>query len=165
MNELVKRLHELNVVKRGDFSLSSGGKTDYYIDLRKAYGDPNARRMIKERLWNLMPEGITCIAGQGYGGITPASIIAEEHGLYLTLVRDARKDYGMTNIIEGYMPIVDDRVVIVDDLLTTGGTLRRVIENIQPTGAQILGCYVVIKRGEAELNYPVKWLLTAEQLL
>ena len=56
-------------------------------------------------------------------------------------------------------------VVLVDDVFTTGGSLRKMIEVIRSTGAEILGCYVVVKRGEGELEVPLHYLFVAEDLL
>lgn len=165
MDRLAKRLREIGIAYRGEFALSSGEKSTYYLDIRKAYGIPDALRMISEDLWKIIDKDVNCIATQGYGGISPASIIAVEHNLYLTLVRSEQKAYGLANIIEGYKPAKRDRVAIIDDVLTTGGSLRKIIREIELTGASILGCYVVVKRGEADLVYPLKWLLTADQLL
>ena len=165
MDKLVKRLQELDVVKYGEFTLSSGAKSNFYIDLREAYGDPKARRMMKKGLWKLIPRNVTCIAGSGYGGITLATLVADDHKLGLSLVRDDRKPYGMSRILEGYQPTSRDYVAIVDDILTTGASVRRVINIVKETKAQIVGCYTVVTRYSPELGYPSRSLLTVDQLL
>ncbi|MBI2547654.1 MAG: hypothetical protein HYW23_04420 [Candidatus Aenigmarchaeota archaeon] len=165
MERLTRRLHEIGVVHKGKFKLSSGNISDYYIDLREAYGYPDTRKMIVEELWKLMDKDVTCVAAMGYGGISPATILAHDHNLNLTLVRRKPKDYSRMTSVDGYIPNENDRIAVIDDIITTGGSLQRIITELEPTRAKIVGCYVVVKRGEADLKYPVRWLLTTEQLL
>ena len=66
----------------------------------------------------------------------------------LTLVRDEPKKHGKGGWIDGYVPNEQDKVVLVDDVFTTGGSLRKLIKILEPTKAEIIGVYVVVKRGE-----------------
>ena len=163
-NELIRSLKQLDIIYQEHINLKNAGASDFYVDVKKAYGYPNALDSISDELWKEIGERATCIATAGYGGLPPATIISLRHHLYLTLVRDAPKKHGRGGWIDGYVPNEQDKIAIVDDVFTTGGSLRKIIEALEPTGAEILGCYVVVKRGDGNLQIPLKYLLTSEEL-
>jgi len=137
----------------------------YYIDIKRAFGDSDALNLMANELWFEIDNRTTCIAAVGYGGIPLATPISLLYGLNLTLVRDESKKHGRKTWIDGYVPTKRDKVSIVDDVFTTGRNLRKIIKILEPTGAEILGCHVVVKRGEGKLKIPFTYLMTAEQLL
>jgi len=164
-NDLVQVLKPLEIMLREPITLASGATSDFYMDVKKAYGHPKALNMIAERLWERMDKRATCIATAGYGGLSPATVISSRHNLNLTLVRDEPKKHGRGGWIDGYVPNEQDKVVLVDDVFTTGGSLRKLIKILEPTKAEIIGVYVVVKRGEGNLSVPLTYLLTPEEFL
>lgn len=162
---MVQLLKQLGIIYREPVTLKNAGASDFYVDVKKAYGYPKALNSISEELWVKIDRDATCIATAGYGGLSPATVISSRYGLHLTLVRDEPKKHGKSGWIDGYIPNEQDKVAIVDDVFTTGGSLRKIIEVLEPTGAEILGCYVVVKRGEGKLQVPVTYLLTPEDLI
>lgn len=165
VSELIKLLRQIDIVSFESVKLKNGCISNFYIDIKKAYGHPDALNMISDELGSRIDKNATCIAASGYGGISPASIISVRHGLRLTLVRDQPKGHGTRKWIDGYLPDNKDKAVIVDDVFTTGGTLRRIVEILEPTGAEILGFYAVVKRGDAQLSYKINYLLDSKDLL
>ena len=165
VRELVRELRKLGVIEREPVNLKHAGKADYYIDLKKAYGLPHVRGLISYYLWQQMNPETTCVAAAGYGGIPLATDLSMKHNLKLTLVRDIPKRHGRSVWIDGHIPSVDDKVAIVDDVFTTGESLRQIVEAIRPTEAEILGCYVVVKRGEGSIDVPLYAILTNNDLL
>ncbi|MBU1199593.1 MAG: hypothetical protein KKF46_01590 [Nanoarchaeota archaeon] len=163
-DDLIKILKENNVVDKSKYILKSGKVVDFYVDIKKAYGNPKAVNLICDALWPKLDKNVTCIATSGLGGITPASVLSTRYNLNLTMVRDKPKKWGRNTWIEGYVPNKTDKIAIIDDVFTTGGSLRKIIEVLKPTGADILGCYVVVKRGEGELPVAFKYLMTADEL-
>jgi len=163
--ELLKGLKELNVVERGTFALHGGNVTDFYVDIKKAYGNPEIFNYICDAVWEEIDGRATCVAGMGYGGEPLATALSLSYGLNLVLLREQPKTHGRIGYIDGHVPTKEDRVVIVDDVATKGETLKKAIEIIGQTGAEILGCHVVVKRGEVKLDIPFHYLFTAEDLL
>ena len=163
--ELIRVLRELGVVYREPVVGVSGKLLEYYVDVKKAYGNPRALRLISKCLWEIIDKNATCIAAMGYGGISPASVISAQQGLHLALIRDTPKQHGKGGFIDGYVPTFEDKVAIIDDVFTTGGSLRKILSAIEPTKAQVLGCCVVVKRGDGELGVPLRWLLKVEELM
>ena len=164
-DDLIARLKQLQIVQRGEVQLSHAGSSDYYIDIKKAYGDADAFELMDKSLAVNIPQRTNCIAASGYGGVPLAGALSVLYQRNLSLVRVEHKEHGLLKSIDGYVPSEGDRIAIVDDVLTTGRTLQKVIDIIAPTGAEIVGCYVFVKRGEAQLSVPVKSLLQVEDLL
>lgn len=165
IEELIARLKQLNIVHHEPRVLRSGALSNFYVDVKRAYGDPIALNLISDELYkNFSPE-TTCVAAIGYGGNSPASVISAKYNLKLILIREVPKNHGMGGFIDGYIPNENDKVSIVDDVLTTGGSLKKIISVLEPTRAQVLGCHVVVKRGDADFDLPLSYLMTAEELM
>ncbi|HLC77523.1 MAG TPA: phosphoribosyltransferase family protein [Candidatus Nanoarchaeia archaeon] len=152
-------------LKRGSFPLASGQTANLYLDLKESYGSPILLNAIAESLYEKMPSEINCIAGMGLGAEIPAAVISSKYGKNLTIIRGEIKNHGTKSLIEGYVPKRGDLVAIVDDVFTTGGSLRKAIEILNKTETKIEGCYVVIKRGEGTLPVPLAFLYTLDDLL
>ncbi len=163
--DLIARLKYLQIVHHGEVELSHGGTSHYYIDLKKAYGDAEAFYLLAKRIGEIIPNKVSCIAGGGYGGLPLAAAVSVLYLRNLSSVRDEPKDHGIIKIIEGHVPTKEDKVAIVDDVFTTGKSLQKIIDIIAPTGAGIVGCYVLVKRGEGQISMPIESLLRVEDLL
>jgi len=162
--KLIKKLKELDVVVKEPVKLRGGEKSDFYVDIKKAYGDPVAFSLISNAMADLLDDKATCIAASGYGGLPLATVIALKNNLKLVLVRDSVKDHGTRSLIDGYVPTEKDKVVIIDDVLTTGSSIAETIGVLKETNVELLAAYVVVKRGNAQLEIPIKHLLTVEEL-
>jgi orotate phosphoribosyltransferase len=144
--DLIKYLKSKNVLKFGEFTLRSGTKTHYYCDIKEALGDPELLDLLTKGLIKLVPKNTTCIAGSGYGGITLASLVSYKLKLPLVLVRDKIKNHGTKKLIDGYVPIAKDRVCIVDDVFTTGSSIRETKKKLMKTKTKITKAIVVLNR-------------------
>ena len=165
INDLIEKLNQLDIIYREPVKLKHAGASNFYVDVKKAYGCPETLNFICDSLWKLIYKKTTCIAAAGYGGIPLATLLSSKYNLKLTLVRDKPKEYGKSGWIDGYIPTKKDKVSIIDDVFTTGESLKKIIEVIKPTEAKILGCYVVVKRGNEQLETPLSYLLVLEDLL
>ncbi len=163
--ELILLLKRLNIIHQQPVNLKHAGTSDFYLDIKKAYGYPSVLDLIAKKMWENIDKNVTCIAAGGYGGLPLASVISSQNNLHLTLIRDRLKSHGKSSCIEGYVPTGHDRIVIVDDVFTTGGSLRKIIKILEPTGAEVTGCCVAVKRGEGKLPVPLVYLLTKNDLL
>lgn len=163
--ELARSLQEIRVVQRGEVNLRAGEAADFYLDVKLAFGNPELLNAIADEMAEQIDKDATCVAASGYGGLPLASVIAAKSELHLIMVRDNHKEHGLGKLIEGYMPGPTDNVAIIDDVFTTGSSLRQTIEAIRPTGANISSCHVVVKRGDGKLSVPLYPLFQANELL
>jgi len=164
-DQLIQKLKKLDVIYREPVELKHAGISDFYVDIKKAYGYSDVLNLIADCLWEIMDKRTTCIAAMGYGGVSPASVIVAKHGLRLTLIREEEKKHGKGGFVDGYIPAEEDYVSIIDDVGTTGKSLRKVANVIRQYRSHITGAYVVVKRGDFDLDIPFKWLFTVDEVV
>ncbi|MEK6925745.1 MAG: orotate phosphoribosyltransferase [Nanoarchaeota archaeon] len=166
--ELIRELKKAEIVSYGDFTLKSGKKSNFYVDLKKVFGNPRILSLICENLYNsltLLDERPNVIAASGYGGIPIATLLSVKTGLHLTLVREKTKDHGENLVIEGYIPKKEDKIIIIDDVFSAGTSINNTIDGLKGTQAKILGAIVVLNREEAKANFPLKCLISLNELV
>lgn len=165
MSKLYLEFKKLGIIKKGNFKLKSGRTSIYYIDIKKAFGDPGVFNLISEELSRKIDEKVTCIVGSGHGGLPLATAVSLRLRLPLVLVRDNVKKHGIQKTIDGYVPTKKDRVAIIDDVFTTGTCISNIIEVLNKTNAKIMAGYVVVNRGDfLKFKIPIKSLMTMDQL-
>lgn len=152
VKEFATFLHQKGVIRFGDFTLASGKKSSYYVDLRIVPSFPHQfRRMIKH-LQNTISEEVglenfDAIASVPTGGLVIASALALETVKPLVYVRSQAKSYGTGKLVEGIIT-KGMRVLVVDDVATTGGSVINGIKELKKEGAVITDAYVVVNRLE-----------------
>lgn len=145
-------LYKIDALKFGVYQLSSGKQSPYYIDLRVIPSFPDAFREICEFYVQQMTEEIGLnnfdrIAGIPLSGIPFASQVAYNIKKPFLFIRKDIKLYGRERRVEGIL-ISGDKVLIVDDLLTTGLTLKRAVEAVRAEGGIITDAIVFLDREE-----------------
>lgn len=162
---LAKELNKIGIVKQGEFALTSGRRSDFYIDIKKILGYPKMSKIVCRELCKIIDKKTTCIASIGYGGMPIASMVSSQLGLPLVVIRDKPRKHGLKNLIEGYIPSEKDRVAVIDDVFTVGSSISKVLRILSRTKAKILGGYVVVNRDEiSKFKVPIKSLLTVYDL-
>ena len=146
--KLMELLKEDNVIKFGDFTLSSGRKSDYYIDMKKAITEPAILECVAHLITDKIKDmDIVKIAGPALGAVpiaTATSLISKKPML---MIRKAKKSYGTNKQIEGEL-LDNDQVIIVEDVTTTGGSLIKSIDVIEENGGKIIEAFVIVDREE-----------------
>jgi orotate phosphoribosyltransferase len=158
MDDLKTMLLEKSV-RTGDFTLASGQKSDLYVDCRVTAMDNQGSKLIGETGWNLVREKIIAenLEVDAIGGMTmgadPISLVVgmasadHEKALQVFTVRKEPKGHGQGKQIEGNFKS-GDRVVVVDDVITTGGSTLKAIEAIRTAGGEVVFCLVLVDRDE-----------------
>ena len=150
--ELSRILVKTGATKFGLFKLSSGKLSPYYIDLRMIPGDPKALETVIE-IYETMARskiGVTSfdrIAGVPTAGVPYASILAYTLSKPFLYVRRETKTHGGERRVEGQL-FPGERVVLVDDLVTTGKNTLQAAEAIRAEGGQVEDVIVLIDRQE-----------------
>jgi orotate phosphoribosyltransferase len=143
--KLVNKLINNGVFIKGEFIGRSGIKLPMYCNLKKSYGNPELLKEIACKVVELLPKNATCIAGLGFGGIPLAVAVSRESSLPLLLIRDKLKDHGTKSLLEGYIPTKKDKIVIVDDVYTTGKSLRDTHEAMKTAGLKPASAVVFLE--------------------
>lgn len=131
------------------FSWSSGWKSPIYCDNRLSLSFPAIRGMIKGFLADAVKEnfqGTQAIAGVATAGIAQGALVAEELGLPFLYVRPKPKDHGMENLIEGKIE-KGQRVVLIEDLISTGGSSLKAAEALREAGFMVDGMVAIFTYG------------------
>lgn len=141
-------LIDCGAVKFGEFTLASGAKSNYYIDIKKASTNPKVLKIIaKNMAANLAASGekIDRIAGVVLGSVPLAAALALETGIPYVMIRKEKKDHGTGKLIEGDLN-EGDNVLVVEDVITTAGSSMKAIEELRREGAVVKNVYSVIDR-------------------
>ena len=123
------------------FTWASGIQSPIYCDNRLVLSDPEARQVIEEGMIELIQTEFPqaeALFGTATAGIAHAAIAAHEMGLPMGYVRSSAKDHGRGSRIEGRV-IEGQKVVVVEDLISTGGSVISAAEALEEAGAEVLG--------------------------
>lgn len=167
MQDLAKRLIEVNAVKFGEFILSSGKKSNVYVDIKLALTYPDILKLIVnamvEKLKNLKFDKIACIE---LGGVPVAVGLALELKKPFVILRKQAKSYGIKADYIGEIN-ENERFIVVEDVTTTGNSALSVVDRLRNYKAQVVAVLVVVDREEGAKDKFDKFipLLTLSQLL
>lgn len=150
MTSLAGALKDCEAIRFGDFTLASGKKSRYYIDIKKASTNPDVLKCIaiemKEKIQQKSIHGdfIGCVA---LGGVPIAVAVSLETSMPLVIVRKETKDYGTKGQIIGD-PKPGSSVILVEDVTTTGGSVIKAITILKEKGLEVRFVLVVVDREE-----------------
>jgi orotate phosphoribosyltransferase len=156
MSELTVALKDCGAIQYGDFTLASGAKSEYYIDIKKASTNPKVLYMISIQMAELMQEKNIRpdrIAGVVLGSVPLAAALSLATGIPYVMVRKEKKDHGTGKLIEGDLN-PGDKVLVVEDVVTTAGSSIAAIKTLRENGAVVDTALSVIDRESGgEQNY------------
>ena len=152
VKEFATFLYEKEVIKFGEFTLASGKKSSYYVDLRLIPSYPHEfRKMVKylesEITQKIGLDNFDSIVSVPTGGLVIASATAMETLKPLIYVRSKPKDYGTTKLVEG-KTYEGMKSVMIDDVATTGGSVKNAIKALQDEKIQVKDAFVIVDRLE-----------------
>ncbi len=168
-------------IKTGDFTLASGKKSDLYCDCRVTTLDARGAQLIGQCGWDLVKNQILpqCPKACAIGGMTmgadPISLVIgmasaqEEKPLKVFTVRKEAKDHGRGKRIEGNFE-AGQEIIVVDDVITTGGSTLQAIDAIEAEGGKVVAALVLVDREEGgreaieARNVPVFPLFTRQSI-
>lgn len=144
--EIALALHKIGAVKFGEFTLKSGIKSPIYIDLRLLISYPDVLKMISKAMIELAENlQFNVIAGIPYTALPIATAISIEKNWPMVYARKEVKDYGTKKKIEGVYQ-EGQTALIIDDLITTGGSKFETVEPFEASGLKITDFIVLVDR-------------------
>jgi orotate phosphoribosyltransferase len=170
-DKLAKALCDAGVMKFGLFSLASGRKSPVYVDMRILPSSPAPFSMVIDQLSKKVKDlGVDVVAGAETAGIPIAAAIALKAKIPMVYVRKRPKSYGTRSFIEGILQ-KEQKVVLIDDMITDGKSKVRFIEGINQEGAVCKDVLVILDREQggtenlATQNIALHSLITLKELL
>ncbi len=167
--DLIAALSDADAVRFGEFELSHGGTSEYYVDKYLFETDPRCLGLIASAFADRLEDG-EILGGVALGGVPLAAATSVEADVPYVIARKQRKEYGTGNLIEGRLED-GESVVVVEDIVTTGTSLLEAVEALREAGATVDRALVVVDRQEGgrerieEAGIEMEALVTAEQLL
>ena len=143
--EKLLKIKAIKVQPANPFTWASGWKSPIYCDNRKTLSYPQIRTFIKLELARLVKEKYAdaeVIAGVATGAIAQGAMIADELGLPFVYIRSSPKDHGLENLIEGDLK-QGQKVVIIEDLISTGGSSLKAVEAVRKSGCEVVGMLAI----------------------
>ena len=123
------------------FTWASGWKSPFYCDNRKTLSYADLRTFVKTELSRVVLENfeeVDAIAGVATGAIAQGALVADALNLPFVYVRSKPKDHGLENLIEGELK-PGMKVVVIEDLISTGGSSLKAVEAIRNNGCEVVG--------------------------
>ena len=164
---LRQKLIECKALKFGDFTLTSGKKSSYYVNMKLASTNPEILRLISVEFAKLIPDGTDIIAGMELGAVPLAVALSLESGIPYTMIRKGERKHGTGSRLEGPS---EGKAVLIDDVATTGGSNVESLKVLQDEGIEVTKILVVVDREEGAqeklvpFNIPFESLISASEL-
>ncbi len=165
---LIRALRDADAVQFGEFELSHGGTSDYYVDKYLFETDPDCLERIAAAFADRL-DGEK-LAGVALGAVPLVAVTAAETGTPYVIARKEAKEYGTGNRIEGRLE-AGEEVVVLEDIATTGQSALDAVEALREAGATVNRVVVVVDREEgarellADAGVELESLVTASELL
>ena len=143
-NLFAEKLLKVKAIKlqpSNPFTWASAWKSPFYCDNRKTLSYPTLRNFVKVEISRIILEKfgqVDAIAGVATGAIAQGALVAEELNLPFVYVRSSPKDHGLENLIEGELR-PGMKVVVIEDLISTGGSSLKAVEAIRRDGCEVIG--------------------------
>jgi orotate phosphoribosyltransferase len=139
--EKLLKVKAIKLQPENPFTWASGWKSPFYCDNRKTLSYPDLRSFVKIELTRIILEQFAdadAVAGVATGAIAQGALVADALGLPFVYVRSKPKDHGLENLIEGELK-PGMKVVVVEDLISTGGSSLKAVEAIRQNGCDVVG--------------------------
>jgi orotate phosphoribosyltransferase len=147
--EKLLKIKAIKLQPSNPFTWASGWKSPIYCDNRKLMSYPAIRNFIKVEFARIVLEKYPqtdAIAGVATGAIAPGALVADLLDLPFVYIRSTPKDHGLENLIEGDLR-PGQKVIVIEDLVSTGGSSLKAVEAIRSNGSDVLGMLAVFTYG------------------
>ncbi|WP_439027731.1 orotate phosphoribosyltransferase [Haloarchaeobius sp. DT45] len=168
--ELIAALKAADAVQFGEFELSHGGTSEYYVDKYLFETDPTCLDLIAEAFAERVADSDAKLAGVALGGVPLVAATALKAKRPYVIARKKQKEYGTANLVEGRLE-EGEEVIVVEDIATTGQSAVDAVEALRDAGAVVNRALIVVDREEggrenlAEAGVEMESLVTASELL
>jgi len=148
--EFLLQIKAIKLQPTNPFTWASGWKSPIYCDNRITLSHPTVRTYIRQQLSTAIQEkfgSVGCIAGVATAGIPQGALVAQELGLPFIYVRAKAKEHGRGNMIEGDESMIGKRVVVIEDLISTGQSSLQAVTALREAGYDVAGLAAIFTYG------------------
>ncbi|MCK9525290.1 MAG: orotate phosphoribosyltransferase [Limnochordia bacterium] len=158
---MLAEFEKLGVLQTGHFKLTSGLHSEQYMQCAKLFEHPREAAKVVEALLAKLPNGVETVIAPAIGGITVGYELARLLGCRFIF---AERQDGTMTFRRGFAVRTGERVLAVEDVVTTGGSVREVVDLARDFGAEVLGVAAVVDRsqGKADFGVPFYPLVRAD---
>lgn len=160
--EILGVFKKYNALKEGHFLLTSGRHSNRYLQCALVLQDPAVAAKLCEQLVKKLPvQDVDVVIGPALGGVTLAYEIARQMG---TLALFAERENNVMTLRRGFSIAKGAKVLVVEDVITTGGSVKETIKVVEEQGGEVVGIASLVDRsgGKIDLGYPLSSLLPME---
>jgi uridine monophosphate synthetase len=154
---MIEELINSNCIKLGKWKLKNGETSKYYYDIKNIISNPSLLKEVGDKLYNLLGD-FDIICGIPYGGLPIALYISITYNKPLIYIRDKAKSYGTGQLIEGTYKETD-RCVIIDDVITSGGSMEEAITFLKDKVNIVDAAVVLDRQQNYQCSIPIKALI------
>jgi len=147
--EFLLQIKAIKLNPQQPFTWASGWKSPIYCDNRKTLSYPKIRNYLRQQMTTYIQEefgDVDVIAGVATGGIPLGVLVAQDLGLPFVYVRAQSKAHGLENKVEGVVA-KDQTVVVIEDLISTGGSSLKAVEALRDAGTNVKGMIAIFTYG------------------
>lgn len=146
LDQLILELYAIQAVKFGSFTLKSGAQSPIYLDLRVIISKPKLLKAISDLIWEKVKNlSFDLICGVPYTALPIATCLSLDHNIPMILKRKESKEHGTKKILEGIYE-KGHTCLIIEDVITTGGSILETMESLSAEGIQVKDVALVIDR-------------------
>jgi orotate phosphoribosyltransferase len=154
--EVMKKFEQAGAIQKGHFKLTSGVHSDTYIQCAQVMQYPGFMHNLCSELGRkFRGDDIDVIIGPAIGGIIISHVMAQVLGPWVRAIFTERENGKMT-LRRSFEIKKDEKVLVVEDVTTTGGSVREVIDIVKERGGQVVGVGVLIDRSGGRIDFGVK---------
>lgn len=167
---IAQTLYKIGAIQFGEFTLKSGQTSSIYINLRKIISYPDLLKNIANAMWQTVDaQAFDLVCGVPYTALPIATSMSIDHHIPMVMRRKEKKDYGTKQLIEGEFS-AGQRCLIIEDVITTGGSIIETAHDLKEAGLKIEDVVVLIDREQGgrqnlEKHFRVHSLLTISAIL
>ena len=156
--QLINWINLYSIEQGEEFTLASGQKSSVYLDLKKTVQSHRVHKLLAELLVDKIEKEfapISAVCGVVLGGCHLASIVAMQYpiGLDVLFIRNQPKDHGSQKWIERPYSVQGSEVVILEDVITTGGSACAAAKLLEKEGFEVKGILAIVDRREVKTDY------------